>query len=96
MSSIVQGIDIPLSQMPAGMTVAPTPGEGYGAGNFGSDFLGSLGNGLLGGVSDIFGGSSSGSSSGGRSTYTNQTKDILNKLIAEAIQAFEPAKSTIS
>lgn len=65
---------------------------GYGIKDFGLDFLGGLGKGLLG--------SSSNASSSGypRSStpYTDRTKDLLSVLLSQAVSAFKPAQSTIS
>lgn len=93
MSSIVTGIDVPISEMPAGMAfddVVSTT-SGGSSGGFG-DFLGSLGKGVLGAL----GGSSSSPGGSSRTPYTDQTRSMLNYLISEAIKSFEPAKSTIS
>ena len=95
--SYAVGVDIPLSQMPPGMDVmppAPTPGGGIG-----QAILGGLGRGALGAVNDFLGGSQSSSagssSSGGRTSYSDRTRDLLGALIAEAIDSFETPQSTI-
>ncbi len=92
--SYAVGVDVPLSQMPAGMDVmppAPTAGGGIG-----SAILGGLGRGALGAVTDFLGGSQSGApSSGGRTAYSDRTRDLLGALIADAIESFETPKSTI-
>jgi len=90
MSSIVPGIDIPIDQMPVGMAF-----EGESSNSTGSDFLGALGKGLLGAL----GNSDSGSyrqAEMGQTPYTDRTRSMLNYLISEAINSFEPAKPTIS
>ena len=99
MNSFAVGVDVPVSQMPAGMAFDGSSGGGggYGLGNFGSDFLGGLGKGIMGALG---GGSSSGGSSGSyggsRTPYTDQTKDLLGVLIRQAIDSFGPAESTLS
>ena len=93
MSSIVTGVDVPLSQMPAGMAFDGVGSGGSGLGDFGSALLGGLGKGLLGSL----GGSSSSSSDYGRSAtpYGDRTKELLGVMLAQAIDAFAKPKSTI-
>lgn len=92
MNPFAVGIDVPVSEMPAGMAFDSGSSGGYGIKDFGLDFLGGLGKGLLG--------SSSGVSSSGypRSStpYTDRTKDLLSVLLSQAVDAFKPAQSTIS
>ncbi len=97
MSSIVTGIDVPVGAMPAGMAFE----DGGGSGGFGSNFLGALGKGVLGGLEkglmgSIGGGGGSGSGGSSRGSYSDQTRSMLNYLIAEAIKSFEPGQSTLS
>ena len=94
MSLLSVGVDVPVSQMPAGMAFdSPTSGSG----GIGQSILGGIGKGILSGL-ESFGGGSSGGYGGSdrRSTYSDQTRDMLSYLIREAIDSFEPAKSTIS
>lgn len=97
MSSFVSGIDVPISDMPAGMAF---DGGGSGGGGFGSGLLGSIGKGLLGGLekglTGGLGGSGASSDGASRGSYSDQTRSMLNYLIAEAIKSFEPGQSTLS
>jgi len=93
MNPFAVGIDVPVSQVPAGVAVSTGPSGGYSLGQFGSDFLSGLGKGILGGL-DKTSGSPSGYSN--RPSYTDQTKDLLGILIRQAVDAFKPGKSTIS
>lgn len=92
MNSFAAGVDVPVSQMPAGMAFDGA-GSG-GSGGIGSALLGGLGKGILGALS----GGSSGASSSGRSStpYTDRTKDLLTVLISQAVDAFASPESTIS
>lgn len=92
MSFIVPGADVPIGQMPAGMAFDGSESVGSFSG---SDFLGTLGKGLLGALGGS-GSSAYGQSGTTRTPYTDQTKSMLNYLISEAIQSFESPKSTIS
>jgi len=94
MSLLSVGVDVPVSQMPAGMAFdSPTSGSS----GIGQSILGGIGKGILSGL-DSFGGGSSGGYGGSdrRSSYSDQTRDMLSYLIREAIDSFEPAKSTIN
>lgn len=94
MSLLSVGVDVPVSQMPAGMAFdSPTSGSG----GIGQSILGGIGEGILSGL-ESFGERSPGGYGGSdrRSTYSDKTRDMLSYLIREAIDSFEPAKSTIS
>lgn len=93
--SYAVGVDVPVSQMPAGMAF-----DGGG----GSNVLGSIGSGFLkgltGGLGDIFGGSSEQGSGGygsPRTTYTDDTKRLMQAMLLQSMQSFDPSriKSTI-
>lgn len=74
-----------------GFGTSGTSGE-YGIKDFGLDFLGGLGKGLLGSSSNV-------SSSGyprSSTPYTDRTKDLLSVLLSQAVSAFKPVQSTIS
>ena len=91
--SYAVGVDVPVSQMPEGMAFeSESPGGGLG-----QAILGGLGKGLLSGLNSAMDRGVGGSGGyGGRPSYTDSTRDMLNYLIKEAIQSFEPAESTIS
>lgn len=96
--SFAVGVDVPLSQMPAGMAFDGTSAGSSGGGGIGRAILDGLGQGVTGALGDIFDGSDRGGYGSGssRTPYTDRTRDMLNYLIKEAIQSFEPAKATIS
>lgn len=93
MNPFAAGIDVPVSQTPAGVAINTGPSSGYSLGQFGSDFLSGLGKGILGGL-DRTPGTPGGYSS--RPSYTDQTRDLLGILIRQAVDAFKPGTSTIS
>lgn len=93
MNPFAVGIDVPVSEMPAGMAFDPEPSSGYGIKDFGSDLLSGLGKGLLGGLS---GSSSQSGYSRSATPYTDRTRDLLGVLISQAVSAFKPGQSTIS
>jgi|DEB0MinimDraft_3_1074331.scaffolds.fasta_scaffold93979_2 hypothetical protein len=96
MNSFATGVDVPLSQMPAGMAFDSAESGGSGGfGDIGKALLGGLGKGVLGALSS---GGSSGTSGSGRSStpYTDRTKDLLAVLISQAVDAFASPESTIS
>lgn len=92
MNPFAVGIDVPVSEMPAGMAFDSEPSGGYGIKDFGSDLLGGIGQGLIGALKD----SSSGGYRSSSTPYTDRTKELLNALINQAVDAFRPAQSTIS
>jgi hypothetical protein len=90
--SFAVGVDVPVSQMPAGMAF-----DGASGGGIGQSILGGIGKGILSGLDSAVGGGSQGSEGyGSRTPYTDRTRDMLSYLIKEAIASFEPAKATIS
>lgn len=93
MNPFAVGIDVPVSDMPAGMAFDSGSSGGYGIKDFGSDLLGGLGKGLLGALS---GGSSSGGYPRSSTPYVDRTKDLMSILLSQAVDAFKPAQSTIS
>lgn len=96
MNPFATGVDVPVSQMPAGMAFDSGSSGGYGLSNFGSDFLGGLGKGIMGALNSPS--SSATGSPGYRSAtpYTDRTKDLLGALLTQAIDAFSTPESTIS
>lgn len=92
--SFAVGVDVPVSQMPAGMAF---DGGGGGSG-LGRAILGGLQSGVTGGLGDVFGGGASGStagSGGSRTPYSDRTRDMLGYLLSQAIESFERPESTI-
>jgi len=94
MNSFAVGVDVPLSQMPAGMAFESS-GSGYGFGNF----LGDLGRGALDvlkgfGESDSRSGGYEGS--GRRTPYMDQTKDTIAMLMMKAMDDFKDPEILIS
>jgi len=94
--SLSVGIDVPLSQMPEGMAFdgpsAPPVGGGIG-----QSILEGIGKGILGGLDAFSSGPSGGYGSGygGRTSYTDQTRNMLAQLIREAVSSFDKPSSTI-
>jgi hypothetical protein len=93
--SYAVGVDVPVSQMPAGMAFDGGGGNNI-LGTIGSGFL----KGLTGGLGDIFGGSSEQGSSGygaPRTTYADDTKRLMQAMLLQSMQSFDPSriKSTI-
>lgn len=97
MNPFAVGIDVPVSQMPAGMAfgTGSSSGGGYGVGNF----LGDLGRGALGAL-EGFGGTSPESpgygSPGSRTPYSDRTKDTIALLMMKAMDEFKDPESLIS
>lgn len=90
--SYAVGVDVPVSQMPAGMAFD-------GGGSSGNNFLGSIGSGLLRGVSSGLDGLFSGSGGqtqggyGSSSTpYVDDSKRVMQALMAKAIESFDPSR----
>lgn len=88
--SFAVGVDVPVSQMPAGMAF-----DGGG----GNGILGSIGSGLLkgitGGLGDVFGGSGSQASGGygsPRTTYADDTKRLMQAMLLQSMQSFDPSR----
>lgn len=93
MNPFAVGIDVPVSEMPAGMAFDSEPSGGYGIKDFGSDFLSGLGKGVLGALG---GGSRESGYARSSTPYTDRTRDLLSVLITQAVDAFKPGRSTIS
>ena len=90
--SYAVGVDVPVSQMPAGMAFD-------GGGASGSGFLGSIGSGLLkglsGSVDNIFADSGSGSSGrygSPRGSYTDDTKRLMQAMLMQSMENFDPSR----
>lgn len=86
--SYAVGVDVPVSQMPAGMAFG---GGGGLLGSIGSGFL----KGLTDSVGDVFGGSGS-SSSGGygspRTSYADDTKRMMQEMLLQSMENFDPSR----
>jgi hypothetical protein len=68
-----------------------------GGSGIGESILSGLGQGILSGLESGLGSSTRDSGGyGSRTPYTDRTRDMLNYLIKEAIESFEPAQATIS
>lgn len=88
--SYAVGVDVPVSQMPAGMAFDGGGGGGL-LGSIGSGFLEGLG----GGLDNLFGGSGSQGSSGygsPRSSYTDDTKRMMQAMLIQSMQNFDPSR----
>ena len=90
--SYAVGVDVPLSQMPAGMAFD-------GSGASGGDLLGSIGSGFLkgitGGIGDLFGGSESEESGGygsPRGPYVDDTKRMMQQMLLQSMANFDPSR----
>lgn len=91
--SYAVGVDVPISQMPVGMAF---DGSGGGSGN---DLLGSIGSGLLkgltNGIGDIFGDSGSeesGRYGSSRGFYVDDTKRMMQTLLLRSMENFDPSR----
>lgn len=87
--SYAVGVDVPVSQMPAGMA--------FGSG--GGGLLGAIGSGFLEGLTnsagDIFGGSGSSSSGGygsSRTSYVDDTKRMMQQMLLQSMKNFDPSR----
>lgn len=83
------GVDVPVSQMPAGM--AFDGGGGNILGSIGSGFL----KGLAGGLDNAFSDSGSQSSSqyGSRGmSYADDTKRLMEAMLLQSMRSFDPSK----
>jgi len=91
--SFAVGVDVPVSQMPAGMAFD----GGGGGGGLGQALLGGLQRGVTGALGDVFGGASGATaeSGGSRTPYSDRTRDMLGYLLSQAIESFERPESTI-
>jgi hypothetical protein len=92
--SYAVGVDVPLSQMPAGMAF-----DGSGASGGGGGLLGSIGSGFLkgitGGIGDLFGGSESEESGGygsPRGGYVDDTKRMMQQMLLQSMANFDPSR----
>lgn len=93
--SYAVGVDVPVSQMPAGMAFDGGGGGGF-LGGIGSSFL----KGISGGLNNLFGGSEDSSSSGygsSNTSYVDDTKRLMQAMLLESMRSFDPSriKSTI-
>ena len=97
MSLLSVGVDVPISQMPAGMAFDNTSAGSFGGGGIGRAILDGLGQGVTGALGNMFDGLSRGGygSGGGRTPYADRTRELLNTYIRDAIDAFAPVESTI-
>jgi len=92
--SYAVGVDVPLSQMPAGMAF-----DGSGVSGGGGGLLGSIGSGFLkgitGGIGDLFGGSESEESGGygsPRGGYVDDTKRMMQEMLLQSMENFDPSR----
>jgi hypothetical protein len=95
--SYAVGVDVPVSQMPAGM--AFNGGGTSGGGTSGGGFLGSIGSaflkGLGGSVDNLFadpGSGSSGQYGSPRSSYTDDTKRLMQAMLLQSMENFDPSR----
>lgn len=90
--SYAVGVDVPVSQMPAGMAFD-------GGGSSSGGFLGSVGSGFLeglrGSVDNLFsdsGSGSSGRSGSSRGSYTDDTKRLMQAMLLQSMENFDPSR----
>ena len=90
--SYAVGVDVPLSQMPAGMAFDSSGASGGGLlGSIGSGFL----KGITGGIGDLFGGSESEESGGygsPRAGYVDDTKRMMQAMLLQSMENFDPSR----
>lgn len=89
--SYAVGVDVPVSQMPAGMAFDGGGTSGGLLGSIGSGFL----KGLSGGIDDLFDGSGSGSSGRygtSRGSYMDDTKRLMQAMLLQSMENFDPSR----
>lgn len=90
--SYAVGVNVPVSQMPAGMAFDNSaPAKPNLFNSIGSGFM----RGIEGGLGDIFAGSSGGSSGGygsSGSPYVDDTKRLMQSLMLSSLSSFDPSR----
>lgn len=95
MTSFATGIDVPISQMPAGMAFDSGVGTGSGGG-FLNNLLGSVGQAVLGAANQQREPYSLSQGGGQPASYEDRYKNILGVLLTKAMGEFEDPEILIS